>query len=195
MLRFFFGPLVLMFLLAILLSAATAFAGLAVSPGTPAHTHTDANTGGGTLAVSGTVSSTKACYTGYTRVSPNFCLKDEEGGAVFSLSASGCTLSTAPGPTDVKALLLTVSHQVISANAVGFRTSTARIYAPSDTTCALGGQVTFDTAMREFAAVAAGTSFFQREFPLIVKTSATGVFPVQWQAGGVASAIVAGYFD
>lgn len=262
----------LIFIFAFSFVAGSAFAGLAVSPGTPAHTHTDANTGGstldvgsfritsadsrtifiesdattdnkrwdwqanaesfllrtvddagavagtavkvdrtgtvvdeislsatntsvtGTLSVTDTVSSTKSCFTGYTRVSPNFCIKDAPS-TVFNLSAGGCTLTTAPGPTDVEALLLTISQRVISTNAVGLRDATLNVYAPTDTTCAGGGQIIPVSMAREEVAVAAGTELSRHTYQITVRSSATGVVPVQWVSGGIVTGDIAGYYD
>lgn len=131
-------------------------AGLSVSPGTPAHTHTDANTGGGTLAVSGTLSSTKACAGGYTRQSPNYCYVAAP--ANVALVRDACT-AVAAASADAKVTVLLATMVVNSANAIALRYSDVAVY--SDATCATlytpgtaGGQT---TNAREFAAVAAGT--------------------------------------
>lgn len=160
------------------------------------HTHASNASGGGTLNLSGTLASTKACASGFTRVSPNFCLRDNTGSvAVFSQSATGCVLSTALSASDVKAVLLRITQDVVSTNLVSLKVASVRIYAVGDTTCAGANYVELDANIHEAVAVAAGTPLLRRESHHIVRTSSTGVFPVQWVSGGTVAGTVDGYFD
>lgn len=120
-----FAWLVLVWALAA--SCAPASAGLSLSPGTPAHTHSDANTGGGTLSVSGTLSSTKACASGYTRLGPNFCSRPEAGQSDVSIVRDTCTAIAMPD-SGAKALLLRVNVGVKSSNGAALRFSIANFY-------------------------------------------------------------------
>lgn len=202
-LRFYIGLACLFWSLA--LSAPLVFAGLSVSPGTPAHTHTDANTGGGDLAVSGTVSSTKACASEYTRMGPNFC-------AAFSLSspagnawgdAVACTARSPTAstiPADAKAIVIQLNWQALSANAIAIRDNTVEFY--SDAACTATSNVEYSRfSVREFAAVAAGTVIGRTSDHVIVPLGATNTFYTkQANAGGNGNADVAdyaiyGYFD
>ena len=103
-------------LILLLCAFAPAFAGMAIAPGTAAHTHSDANTGGGTLALSGTLSSTKACAAGYTRLGPNFC-GSTSAYATTVLALDACTALTNPA-SDAKALLISASVQLQTNNTV-----------------------------------------------------------------------------
>ena len=118
-------------LILLLCAFAPAFAGMAIAPGTAAHTHSDANTGGGTLAVSGTVSSTKACASGYARLAPNFC-GNTAAYATSGLTLDACTALARPA-SDATALLISASTLLRSLNAVGVKF--AQIDAFNDSGC------------------------------------------------------------
>jgi hypothetical protein len=108
------------------------FAGMVMTPGTAAHTHSDANTGGGTLAVSGTLSSTKACASGYTRIGPNFC-GSTSAYSTPVLTLDACTALTKPA-TDATALLISASVVLRTNNTVSQKF--AQIDAFNDAGCA-----------------------------------------------------------
>lgn len=190
--RFFIGPLVLMFLLAILLSAATAFAGLAVSPGTPAHTHTDANTGGGTLAVSGTVSSTKACAAGYTRMTPNYCADTPPQPATVGQGRDTCTAVSMPAG-DAKGVTFYFSVAAKSANAVALRDANLTFYSDSGCTTVITAT---GISAREETAVVAGTTMAIKVGRIDVPgTAIWSRFSDDAGNQGTADMSVVGYFD
>lgn len=189
----------LFFLVAFSVVAGSVFAGLSVSPGTPVHTHTDANTGGGTLAVSGTVSSTKACAAGFSRKGPNYCINDDVGGEGW-VDAVGCTARTFIDavPVDAKLVHLAVTFQVLSGNAVAYRSNTVNFRR--DSACSIqGNNIPFGA--REFSAVAAGNILSLSTFEVIVSLTGTNtVHTTQLNAGGNGNAdildvAVLGYFD
>lgn len=161
-------------------SAAQTFAGLSATTG----------------AFSGTVSSTKACASGYTRVLPNYCAKD-----VLSVSGNvttTCTKFGYPlGITDAKSLYIRVESYIRSTNSVGLRETTVNVYAPTDTTCT--GTIT--DYIREFSyeyvAVAAGTTIARSNSTLIVRSASTGDFYLKIGGAGTGLALVyyLGYFD
>lgn len=105
--------------LALALFPLLAGAGMSISPGVAPHTHSDLNTGGGTLSLSGSLTSTKACAAGYTRITPNFCTRDSNLGN-SSLTVNTCTAVALP-TANAKALLIWTSLVVSSSNAVGQR--------------------------------------------------------------------------
>lgn len=183
-----------------LASCAPVYAGMSIAPGTPAHTHSDASTGGGTLALSGTLSSSKACATGYTRISANYCARNSVGVADSFVSAGACAQTSAlSGVTDAKGVQVLLFANNISAGAVGSRQMALSFYLPTDTTCAAGIFSATDS-IYEFSAVAAGTliSTTNRTFNLL--SSATGrlyVKPSTFTSGTGASfdLFVLGYFD
>lgn len=179
-------------LFVILFSAGSVNAGLAVSPGTPAHTHSDANTGGGTLAVSGTVSSTKACDAGYTRTGPNFC--SHNGGLpTTALVLDACTSVTLP--TGAKALLFDLTISAKAGNAIANRSTFVLGY--DDAGCTNAKMVN-EVTVREFVATAAGTalSVVQQQAIMAVPT---GICRLKLAGGlenvGTASYSIFGYFD
>lgn len=189
-----------LFLLAALL-AAPAYAGLAVSAGTGVHTHSDANTGGGTLTLSGTLSSTKACATGFTRSGPNYCKRTATASDTWA-DATACTARTfTPAlPADATAVALFVRFQALANNAIASRENDVNFY--TDATCTVGAYVgTVSYGVREFAAVAAATTLGISSIYAVVPLAATNTIrTTQTNAGGngnaeVQSIQVVGYFD
>ena len=192
--------LLLTWLCALLLTSPLIYAGLSVSPGTPAHTHTDANTGGGTLAVSGTVSSTKACAANFTRIGPNYChfTGNVALAGVTWVDAVGCTVRTPAGslPGDAKAASIALHVRYLSNNAIGQRSNDVSI---ANSGCAVNSQFIFFND-REAAAVAAGTSIGETTIPLIVPLTSGSFSTAQANAGGngnadVDSMYTLGYYD
>lgn len=127
--------LVVLFLIVLALIAAVTVApkqaGAIIGGGVGAHNHSSGASGGGTLALSGTLSSTKACASGYTRVGPNFC------GSTSAYSTPGlvrdaCTALTLPAG-DAKALLISASVLLVSNNTVSVKF--AQVDAFNDSGC------------------------------------------------------------
>lgn len=195
--------LALAFALALL--SAAALAGMSISPGTPAHTHADANTGGATLDptavhMAGTLDSTKPCASGYIRVLPNYCAID--GGpptAVATLTAFvGCTQTTAlAGVTDAKAVYFQLQHSMKSANSIGIRLVSGNFYDALDNTCSLGTVLPFTSRVYEWNATAA-TNIGTADDYVIVRTDANGRANYTYSAPSTGSQTVIyvlGYFD
>lgn len=104
-------------LIAIACSAGAALTGLMV------HDHSTAAKGGSalaaaTLSLTGTLSSTKACASGYVRAGPNYCQKVSN----VSLSTHGgsCTAVTLPDAS-AKALVYQHTVQAMTGNAISLR--------------------------------------------------------------------------
>jgi hypothetical protein len=140
------------YLILLLCIPALAFAGLSVTPGTPAHTHSDANTGGGTLTVSGTLSSTKACEVGYSRVVPNLCWR---GGTAMTAATRDTCDAVAMPSSDAKAIVYLFRTEPRTANAILRRYT--QMVAYDDATC-VGTTMAFqDSSQYEEVAKVAGT--------------------------------------
>lgn len=187
-----------------LLLPAVASAGLFLTPGVSVHTHSDANTGGGSLALSGTLSSAKACATDYLRVGPNYCARNIAAQlAAFNVSTTtACTQSTAlTGVSDAKAVLMAMESNVTSNNAIALRQAVAQIYSPVDTNCngPEGIIGNFGGTVREFAAVAVGTQILVVRTTIVAPSDASGRFYFTATINGgtstAATAYVLGYFD
>lgn len=194
--------LALLFLLVGLLPWPAANAGMAIAPGTATHTHSDANTGGGTLAVSGTLSSTKACASGFVRVMPNYCKALGEGTGVALSVVGTCVQSTAlSGVTDAKAVVATQLFQVTSQNVAGVRQIQVAVYGATDTTCISAKAHQYDALIREQVATAGGTLLLTAAgASAILPSDATGRIVaklVSNSSGGAftANLYIAGYFD
>lgn len=191
-------------ILLLLFWSGLAGAGLSVSPGTPAHTHTDANTGGGTLAVSGTVSSTKACAAGFTRIGPNYCANDDYSSTGTAWAdAVACTARTlTPAvPADARLVVLKIQWQMLSNNAIATRSNSVQFWTSVTCTGASSRSHWESVEVREFAAVAAGTNLLSLYSVIFVELGATNtVYTTQSNAGGngngdIVGHWVVGYFD
>jgi hypothetical protein len=169
------------------LPALIASAGMAIAPGTAAHTHTDANSGGGTLTVSGTLSSTKACATGFTRKGPNYCARNNANGIGQAWAdAVACTArtSTPALPADAKLAMISLHWRGLSNNAVGFRTNILNFWTTAACTASTA-QVSSEASFREEVAVAAGNSLGDVVEHLLVPLVTTNTFyTTQTTAGG-----------
>lgn len=136
--------------------AAPCLAAVTITPGTGAHTHADANTGGNSLAAvtfTGSPTSTKACASGYTRVSPNLCLRDPTDSTTTVMGAcSGITLPDSAA----KAVILWVMLSARTNNLVQNRNVTAQSY--TDAACTAGNETGYwNLQAREWVAVLAGS--------------------------------------
>lgn len=178
-------------------------AGLGVTAGSPVHTHSDTNSGGGTLSLSGTLSSTKACASGYARTGPNFCKRvgTQLGINVGSVSSNAaCTLTTAlSGVSDAKAVLLAPEFGLYSLNAVGVLGADVILYAASDTTCVTVRNYTARSA-REWVATALNTAVDFSTASIVVETNTSGQFRYRSNvfSGGSSTVVTlwaTGYFD
>lgn len=179
---------------------APAGAGMGISPGTPVHTHADANTGGGSLALSGTLSSTKACNSGFTRKYPNFCARTGAGVDPTWTDATACTQRNFGGVLPAAAYRVAVRIYWIakSNNAIAQRTNQVQFF--SDTSCVNADIGAFFT-VREYAAVAAGTIIAEEGHYMELPLCATDtICATELNAGGNGNAEIfsyqlLGYYD
>lgn len=150
---------------------------------------------GGTLALGGTLSSTKACAAGYTRVNPNFCRLDSGGTNVLVAGTDGtCKQTAAIAASNAKAVLGYVRSSVYSAGVAGARSLT--VQAHSNATCT--NSIFLESyEIYEQAAIAAGTQLTRMFSPTVVLPSnLTGQFYLTESGGsGIADFVVTGYFD
>lgn len=194
----------LLFVIAFSILSGSAFAGLAVSAGTVVHTHSDANTGGATLAIGGAVSSLKTCASGYTRITPNFCRRSGFLSGDAFVDATACTSRTissaAPVPAEATAVLLRINWQVRSNNAIGYRTNDVFLFPNAACTANTETDVSSFGA-QEAAAIVAGTIFGTLKDRVIVVPSGTNtIHTTQTNAGGngnadIVSWVSMGYYD
>lgn len=110
------------------------------------HNHSGGATGGSSLVplsitMGGTISSTKACSTGFTRVGPNYCALSsapQSNGSNTVCSAWNLALLPAPA-ADAKAFYMQATMQVDTANAAGVqRTISATVFSDNACTNAMG---------------------------------------------------------
>lgn len=87
--------------------------------------------GATSISTSGTVSSTKACASGYTRITPNLCIKPDSSTTI--LTRDVCTAVNAPSP-DAKVLLIRLEALSRTENGVGIRSAIVSGYSDSGCT-------------------------------------------------------------
>jgi len=157
----------------------------------------DQSTGNATFSAS--LLSTKACAAGYTRKTPNLCLKDVELTVTWT-DAAGCTARTLGGtlPADATAVLLNVRWRALSNNAVGIRQND--VFFWKEAACTNPGSLSY-FGLREQAATAAGTDLGGATLTHLVPLVATDTIrTTQTNAGGngnaeVTVSAVIGYHD
>ena len=190
----------ILLLLLLCVPALIASAGMAIAPGTAAHTHTDANSGGGTLTVSGTLSSTKACATGYVRTAPNYCKAVGISNYQLWTDGTACTgrTFTQTLPADAKAADIRLLMEARANNAVNVRTNSVSFWA--DLSCTSWAE-TVEFGAYEHVAVVAGTIIGRAALMARVPLTLTNnITTTQQNAGGngnaeVTGVIVVGYVD
>lgn len=166
--------------------------------GITAHNHSSQNTGGGSLNLSGNLSSTKTCLTGYARVNPNFCLRDPQP-TLTSLTTSVCTnIESTADAVDVinagaKYLYIYSISRAGKAGSALARYTTATYYYSTD--CTGTGFYASNSQGYEEVASAAGDLLEQNSNYIIVpkgvrfrKTSDAG-------DSGFSQYRIMGYFD
>ncbi len=162
------------FLLA-LASCAPVYAGMSIaSGGQGTHTHSDANTGGGTLALSGSLTSTKACATGFTRTAPNYCKRSSfsYGATISRTSGVGCTATASLGVSDVQMVDLFGQLVLTSAAAVNLKSNTVGFWNTGCTV--LVGEAVAE--IREMASTATGTQLLKATLWSRIPVNSDGSF-------------------
>jgi len=178
---------------------APVYSGMSIAAGQGVHTHSDENSGG-TLGLTTTLSSSKACAANFTRLSPNYCAftGNVAVGGVSWDDSTACTVRTPAGslPSDAKAVHLLLHVRYLSNNEIGQRANDVRI---SNSGCSTAHYFFFFN-LRESAAVAAGTVIGETTLTAIVHLTSGSFSTQQLNAGGNGNAEVdamytLGYFD
>lgn len=154
---------------------------------------------------SGTVSSTKACASGFARIGPNFCKRvgTQLGISVgFVGTSAACTLTTAlSGVADAKAVRLAPEFLLYSRNAVGNLVADVSIFLSTETTCSGGSQrLVMSRNDREWIALAANTFVSSFHSSAVIESNGAGQFRFTSNifTGGASTGVtlwVQGYFD
>jgi hypothetical protein len=148
----------------------------------------------GTTLTNGPITSTKACASGHTRVSPNFCHKDSANSLTFTQTAnSTCAQATAiSGVSDATAVMFRVEMAVVSLNSVGLRQAVQNVYGPTDSACTGAATSNFLT-VHEAVAVGPATTL------LVSRTDTSGRTYIKnisnSNGGGTVSFYPMGYYD
>ena len=153
----------------------------------------------GVLNLSQAPTSSAPCATGFTRITPNFCLAT----AAVTMSAAtgngGCTESAAiSGVTDATAVLVHVETIIGSSNLAGaFDNDNVQFFLGSDTTCSGASQGYVWDQLYEFTAVSpSGSNLAHHMWQRILPSSASGQYYYEEQNGnGSINLGVYGYFD
>jgi hypothetical protein len=149
--------------------------------------------------LSGTLSSTKACATGYVRTSPNYCRASNAQVGAFNFGwgdAVACTARTLPSsalPADAKMAYIAIEWLGLSNNAIGQRANSVVFY--NDAACTAAQAAAGSTAaFREQVAVVAGTTLGFVTDHLMIPLVATNTFrTTQANAGGNGNATLFGW--
>ena len=176
-----------------------AHAGMSIAAGQGEHTHSDASTGGGTLTLGGTLSSTKACAAGYTRVGPNFCHRGATTLTPVNMVRDTCVAVASPS-ADAKALMLRVVTQARSNNGVLQRFVTATFWQNAACSVQLIPTTNMQNYAYEHVAVAAATTLSAEANDLVIYSGNAGAglwFFMSDDTGnqGTGTVYIAGYFD
>lgn len=153
----------------------------------------------GNVGVKGTLSTTKPCATGYTRVGPNYCAASAFTGNAFVVTGPvGCAQSTAiPNLTDAKAIKMEIRQVALTTNTLNATDqAVVSIAGPADTTCTTILQNVIASA-KEFVALAA-TQLIQVNQARDVVTNVSGQFYFSSSASSVGATNVGyavGYYD
>lgn len=177
-----------------------ALAGMSIAAGQGVHTHSDASTGGGTLALGGTLSSTKACASGFIRTGPNYCART---GALVqsSITTQACQLTGAiSGVTDAKAVVYGGYLVVTATGGAGLKSMTVRFHAAADTGCATVAANNHYVAAVEPTGLAADSQLVAAPIGGVAESNSSGQVrvnvPLLTSGTGWNFAVaVSGYFD
>lgn len=145
------------------------------------------------------LTSSKACAANYTRLTPNYCIRNGAGQTVATITSSVvCQQTTAlTGVTDAKAVRVSNQTFVGSSNAVGLRGILNNLHTGSD---CLGG-IVYQTGarIREEVASAAGTDLLlvTEQFDIASNTSGQFRYDGLFISGTSSSSTlkVLGYYD
>lgn len=75
------------------------------------------------------------CATNYTRKAPGLCMRNTLN-SILSTNSNLCTSTVVTElPDNVKSVLLTVEHEVISSNSVGVKQNSIQLFDSLDSTC------------------------------------------------------------
>lgn len=142
------------------------------------------------ISNNGTLRSIKACATGYTRITPNYCNRNA-GAAFVALARDFCTTIN-PGISDAKALVLLVEMTTQTANAVASRFVTVQNF--SENTCVNVHEVLKNQSYEEVAKV---TSVLSSSTGKMLAPGNIAYLKYIDDAGndGQASYYIAGYYD
>lgn len=152
----------------------------------------------GATTFTGSVTSTKACASGFVRVSPNYCV------AVPALVQSvpggngpACYSDPPTFPSTAKVVRLLVALTVQSANAVGYRTAQVFFNPNGASGSAASGDAVAVTTAYEEVAKAAGTEIGAQSTLVDVPLSSGGqiCFLKSMSSGTWARTQVLGYYD
>jgi hypothetical protein len=151
------------------------------------------------VSLTGSLTSTKACATNYTRAGPNFCQASPAVSTAWT-NQLACTQRTFTNalPAGAKAVYLQINWLVSANNGLLYRSGATSFFR--DTGCTvLGGQS--NVGVMEFVATAAGTTIAQYTGHVIAPLSGTNQISntqtttgVNGQ-GNINSVLVLGYFD
>lgn len=124
----------------------------------------------GDVNITDSLTSSKACASGYTRISPNYCTSDTPS-ASYSLTRDACTTITAPA-ADSKIISIQLSSAAKSNNGVLTRVTTIASY--NDSGCITQAAPVITAYAREDPALSAGNFLALNSQNVFIKSSSAG---------------------
>ena len=171
------------------------------------HNHSSAAQGGSALvpssvAVTGASSSTKACASGYTRITPNYC-KILATGIILQLAtnSTACVQSTSlSGVANAKGIHVFVTIRHVAGNSIAQRYASVTFYRPTDTACTGTYTAYGQAGYYEYVAKAVDAILGDSLMPFVLESDTSGRFyakTLDIVGAGANNHIVSvlGYFD
>jgi len=152
----------------------------------------------GDKTISGSLIATKACETGYERLTPNYCIQIAASApSLLNLTRDACTTVTSPHSLST-AIVITAVPEARAANGVQDRTSTVAAY--DDSSCSSSLRRTVSAAGREHVATTVFKVLDKIQTNLVVKADTPGdpvylKFSDDAGDSGRARYYVEGYYD
>lgn len=146
------------------------------------------------FAVTGTISSTKACAAGYSRVAPNLCMRQGPLPAHTVLPGPP-VMTQVTAPAGATGIILEFRLSAVAKNATGYSYSNIKIYADNSSNFEIGY---VEGWAFEQVAVAAGTILARSTPERHLKCDVSGSIWLLTEilgAGGEASYRIVGYYD
>lgn len=155
----------------------------------------------GSMNTSSTLSSTKPCASGYTRVGPNYCERNSlNAGEVFNYTVSCRQSNALSGVSDAKGVELLITNTITGKNSVGsYNTAQIDFFPQSNSACESQPINKAQDTVREWTAVSPDTVIAVHTHQIKIGSNAEGQFRYRTNlTGGITTSVHVqriGYYD